>query len=166
MNEDFRLLLEELLQALASGASQTLDALPGMAEACVSDALRQAFDDHLAETERQMERLQRVADLIEASAGGGTNEEVEGMLAGIGDLLDEHPRGPVLDAALLGAAQRLVARSTAAYGTLRGMARAAGFEEAAAFLAASQMAERAMDERLCRLAEEEVHPAALRGRAA
>ncbi|HZF74587.1 MAG TPA: DUF892 family protein [Acetobacteraceae bacterium] len=166
MNDDFRLLLEESLQGLASAASQILDALPAMAEACVSAALRQALDGHLAETERQAERLQRVADLLEVEPDGGANEEVEGMLAGIDDLLEVHPRGPVLDAALLGAARRLLASSAVAYGTLRGMARAAGLEEAAALLGASQAAERALDERLCRLAEEEVHPAALRGQAA
>jgi ferritin-like metal-binding protein YciE len=162
MNEDYRLLLEELLQDLFSATGQTLDALPSLAEAAATPALAHALDAHLAEAERQIDRLERVADMLEFQAEGTACEAVEGLLAEIEEMLDEQPRGAALDAALLGAVRRLEHHGIAAYATLCALARTAGCEEVASLLGESLGEERAMDELLGVLAEQEVNPAAFR----
>ena len=61
MAEDFKSLMIEALQDAYSAETQLLEALPEMAEAAHSPALRQAFEDHLAETRSHVDRLERAA---------------------------------------------------------------------------------------------------------
>jgi ferritin-like metal-binding protein YciE len=166
MAEDFKDLLGELLQDTYSAETQLLEALPEMAEAASTPALRTAFEEHLKVTERQVERLEKVAELIGCDPDGEDCEAMEGLIAEAEEIMDEHEEGAVRDAALISAAQKVEHYEIAAYGTLTSMAKACGMTEAAELLARTLKEEKEADAALTTLAEKEVNPAALRGEAA
>ncbi|PWS36570.1 hypothetical protein DFH01_15605 [Falsiroseomonas bella] len=166
MAEDFKSLMGELLQDTYSAETQLLDALPDMADAASTPALRDAFEEHLEITQRQVERLEKVAEMLGCDPEGEECEAMEGLVAEAEEIVDEHEEGPVRDAALISAAQKVEHYEIAAYGTLCAMAKAAGMQEAADLLAQTLKEEKDTDERLTEIAEQHVNPAALRGKAA
>jgi ferritin-like metal-binding protein YciE len=166
MAEDFKSLLGELLQDTYSAETQLLEALPEMAGAASTPALRKAFEEHLEMTQRQVERLERVAEMVGCDPEGEDCEAMEGLIAEAEEIMDEHDEGPVRDAALIAAAQKVEHYEIAAYGTLTAMAKACGLKQAAELLAQTLREEKETDETLTALAEKEVNPAAMRGMAA
>jgi ferritin-like metal-binding protein YciE len=166
MAEDIKDLLTEVLQDTYSAETQLLDALPEMAEAASSPNLRKAFETHRQETERQIERLERAADMLDAELEGEDCEAMEGLVAEAEEIIEDHDEGPLRDAALIAAAQKVEHYEIAAYGTLCALAKAAGMQEVADLLAQTLQEEKATDEKLTQLAESEVNPAAVRGNAA
>ena len=163
MAEDFTSLMIEALQDAYSAETQLLEALPQMAEAAHSPSLRQAFEEHLAETRGHVDRLERAAEMLDADPEGEECEAMEGLTAEAEEIMDDHDEGPVRDAALVGAAQKVEHYEIATYGTLCAMAKAAGLQEVADLLGQTLAEEKATDERLTKLAEREINPAALRG---
>jgi ferritin-like metal-binding protein YciE len=166
MADDFKSLLIETLQDTYSAEQQALEVMEDIAEACSSPRLRQAFEQHMQETERQVERLEKVAQMLDVELDGEECEAMEGLIAEAEEILDEHEEGPVRDAALIGAAQKMEHYEIAAYGTICAMAKSAGMKEIGDLLHQTLMEEKDADERLTKIAEEEVNPAALRGAAA
>lgn len=161
MAEDFKSLMIEALQDAYSAETQLIEALPEMAEAAQSPTLRQAFEDHLAQTRGHVERLERAAELLDADPEGEECEAMEGLTAEAEEIMDDHDEGPVRDAALIGAAQKVEHYEIATYGTLHAMAKAAGMQEVADLFAQTLAEEKTADEKLTLLAEREVNPAAL-----
>ena len=166
MAEDFKSLLGELLQDTYSAETQLLEALPEMAEAASTPELRKAFEEHLEMTQRQVERLERVAEMLGLDPEGEDCEAMEGLIAEAEEIMDDHDEGPVRDAALISAAQKVEHYEIAAYGTLTAMAKACGMKDAADLLAQTLKEEKDTDELLSHVAEQQVNPAALRGSAA
>jgi ferritin-like metal-binding protein YciE len=166
MAEDFKSLLGELLQDTYSAETQLIEALPEMADAASTPALKQAFQDHLQVTQRQAERLEKVAQMIGCDVEGEDCEAMEGLVAEAEEIVDNHEEGPVRDAALISAAQKVEHYEIAAYGTLTAMAKACGMNDAADLLAQSLQEEKDTDALLTQVAEQQVNPAALRGTAA
>lgn len=166
MAEDFKSLLAELLQDTYSAETQLLEALPEMAEAASTPSLRRAFEQHAQETQRQVERLERAAEMLGVDPEGEDCEAMEGLVAEAEDIIEEHDEGPVRDAAMIAAAQKVEHYEIAAYGSLCAMAKVAGMQQVADLLGQSLAEEKDTDERLSVLAMEEVNPAAMRGTAA
>jgi ferritin-like metal-binding protein YciE len=166
MAEDFKSLMGELIQDAYSAETQLLEALPELADAASTPALKQAFQDHLQVTQRQVERLERVAEMLGCDAEGEDCEAMEGLVAEAEEIVDEHEEGPVRDAALIAAAQKVEHYEIATYGTLAAMAKAAGMRDAADLLVQTLNEEKDADELLTQVAEQQVNPAALRGTAA
>jgi ferritin-like metal-binding protein YciE len=166
MAEDFKQVLEELLQDTYSAETQLLEALPEMAEAASSPKLRQAFQEHLQVTQRQVERLEKAAGILGVEVEGEECEAMEGLISEAEDIVDEHDEGPVRDAAMIAAAQKVEHYEIAAYGSLAAMAKACGAKEAAELFAATLNEEKHADEMLTQIAETEVNQAALQGAAA
>lgn len=166
MADDFKALMSELVQDAYSAETQLLEALPEMADAASTPALKQAFQEHLQVTQGQVERLERVAELLGCDAEGEDCEAMEGLVSEAEEIVDEHDEGPVRDAALIAAAQKVEHYEIATYGTLAAMAKAAGLRDAAHLLVQTLNEEKDADERLTELAEQQVNPAALRGTAA
>ncbi len=68
------------LQDIYHGEKQILKALPRMAKNATTPELKQAFQKHTEQTEGQVERLQRVFELLDKSARGRTCEAIEGLI--------------------------------------------------------------------------------------
>jgi ferritin-like metal-binding protein YciE len=113
-----------------------------------------------------VDRLERAAEMLDADPEGEECEAMEGLTAEAEEIMDDHDEGPVRDAALVGAAQKVEHYEIATYGTLCAMAKAAGMQEVAELFGQTLAEEKAADERLTKLADREINPAALRGAAA
>ena len=128
-----KLFLNEL-KDLYSAEKQITRALPKMAKAASSEELREAFQTHLEETRGQIERLERVFELIGAKASAKTCEGMKGLLEEGSEIIEEADEGEVRDAGLIGAAQRVEHYEIAAYGTVRAMAQTMGNAQVADLL--------------------------------
>jgi ferritin-like metal-binding protein YciE len=159
-------LLTTALQDTYSAETQILDALPKMEEAASSPALKRAFQEHLQITQRQVERLEEVCTQLGIEPEGESCEAMEGLVEEGEELIDEFDEGPVLDAALIGAAQKVEHYEIAAYGTLTAMLKAMGEAKCADLMAQTLKEEKDTDDLLTRVAEQEVNPAALGTKAA
>jgi ferritin-like metal-binding protein YciE len=154
------------LQDTYSAETQILDALPKMQDAATSPTLKRAFQEHLDVTQRQVERLEQVCQQLGIEPEGETCEAMEGLVEEGEELIDELDEGPVLDAALIGAAQKVEHYEIAAYGTLTAMLKAMGEAKCADLMAQTLKEEKDTDDLLTRVAEQEVNPAALQQGAA
>ena len=141
------------LKDLYNAESQLLKALPKMAKAAASDDLRTAFEEHLKETERQVERLETIFQELEASPKGKKCKAMAGLIEEGKEMIDADGEDAVKDAALIAAAQRVEHYEIAGYGTVRTFARILGMDEAANLLQATLDEEAAADEKLTSLAQ-------------
>ena len=161
MPDDIRDLLTIALQDIYSAETQLLQALPEMQDSASSKTLKQAFGEHIQQTERQVERLDEVCKLLDVEPEGKTCEAMQGLVEEGEELTDEFEEGPVLDAALIGAAQKVEHYEIASYGTLISLLRAMGENEAVTLLEATLKEEKDTDALLTKIAESEVNPAAI-----
>lgn len=161
MAETIKDLLELSLQDTYSAENQILAVLPELEDAATSPQLKQAFRTHIEQTERQLERLEEVCGMLGVEPDGESCAAMEGLVEEADDLMEELEGGPVLDAALIGAAQKVEHYEMAAYGTLCSMLKAMGQTEAVDLLAQTLREEKDADELLTQIAEQEVNPAAI-----
>lgn len=148
------------LKDLHSAEKQLIRALPKMAKAASSEKLRRAFEEHLHETETQYERLERIFELLSKSSRGPVCKAMEGLIEEASDLLKEDAEPALLDAALIGAAQRVEHYEIAGYGTARTYAEQLGHKEAAELLEQSLAEEKAAYDKLNDLALGEINATA------
>ena len=74
-------LFVHLLKDIYYAEKQLVKALPKMAKAAETPKLKQAFENHLAETEGQVERLEKVFDIVGKAARGEKCEAIVGLIA-------------------------------------------------------------------------------------
>jgi ferritin-like metal-binding protein YciE len=141
------------LKDLYSAEHQLVKALPKMAKAASDPQLAKAFTDHLAETEGQVERLDKIFKSLDVSPKGKTCKAMEGLLKEGKEVMAEEADPTVMDAALIAAAQRVEHYEMAGYGCVRTFARLLGEDEAADLLQATLDEEGAADKKLTKLAE-------------
>lgn len=152
MNPLEELLVDEL-KDLYSAENQIIKALPRMAKAATSPELRRAFERHLEETRRQVERLDQIGEELEMKMTGKKCKGMEGLIAEGKELLEEDLEPDALDAGLIGAAQKVEHYEIAAYGTARTHAEMLGFRKVAKLLQQTLNEEGATDKKLTQLAE-------------
>jgi ferritin-like metal-binding protein YciE len=150
------------LSDVYSAEKQITKALPRLARASTNPKLAQAFTSHLEETQGQIERIDQLVEQaglklkrMKCVAMEGLVEESKELLVEESkELLDEIEKGEVLDAALIGACQKVEHYEIASYGTLIAMAKHLGMTDAANLLAETLAEEKAADEKLSAIAEE------------
>ena len=143
----------EELKDLYNAEQQLLVALPEMAKAAEDRQLVKAFTSHLAETKRQVKRLEKIFEELDVSPTGKTCKAMKGLLAEGKDTIAEDALPSVKDAALIASAQRVEHYEMAGYGCVRTFARLLGFEKAADLLQETLDEEGAADKALTQLAE-------------
>jgi ferritin-like metal-binding protein YciE len=150
-------LFVEELRDLYSAENQILKALPKMAKAATSDELRSAFEEHLEQTRVHVERLDQIFERLGARAKGKKCKAMEGLIEEGKEVMKEAEDPMVLDAALIGAAQRVEHYEIAGYGCARTYARLLGEEEAADLLQETLNEEGETDEKLTEIAESTIN---------
>src|SRR5438045_8204255 len=120
--KDLNALFLDTLKDVYYGEKQILKALPKMAKAANSDKLRAAFEKHHDETEGQIERLEKVFELLGKAARGKKCDAIEGILDEGKEIMEEYADTPALDAGLLAVAQAVEHYEIARYGTLKAWA--------------------------------------------
>jgi len=156
-------LLEDQILDLYSAETQILKALPRMSKIAASEALRDALERHMKETEEHVTRLERIGVLLDLKLRGKKCLGMEGLIKESKEVLESDGDESVIDAAIIGAARRVEHYEAAAYATALALARRLGEEEVVDLLSANLAEERRADETLNRIAEEEVNPGALEG---
>src|SRR4030095_11022661 len=86
---------------------QLIKALPKMAKAARSEALREAFESHLEETEQQAQRIEEAMESIGESVKRKKCKGMEGLLSEGKEMMAEYKDDPALDAVLIAAAQKV-----------------------------------------------------------
>lgn len=111
-----------------------LKALPKMAKNAQSENLIAAIDEHLTVTEEQVARLERVFELAGKKAVAKKCEAMDGLIKEGQDIMEGTEPGPVRDAGIIAASQKIEHYEIATYGTLCAFAKTLGQDEAAALL--------------------------------
>ncbi len=141
------------LKDLYNAENQLLKALPKMAKAASAPELKEAFATHLEETRGQVARLETIFAELGVSPKGKKCKAMEGLIEEGKEVIEEDGDPAVIDAALIGAAQRVEHYEMAGYGCVRTFARLLGYEDAAELLQATLDEEGNTDKLLTGLAE-------------
>lgn len=150
------------IQDLYDAEQRLTKALPKMAGAAESPQLQKAFEQHLRETENQINRLERVFALLNKDVESKTCEAMKGLIAEGDEVIQAKGDPDVKDAALIAAAQRVEHYEMAGYGTARTFAQRLGLQEAAQLLQETLNEEGATDHKLTELAEQAINVKAAR----
>ena len=162
--EGLKELYVEELKDIYNAENQLVKALPKLAKAAASDELRQGFEEHLEQTKEHVVRLEQIFEALEESPKGKKCAGMEGLVEEGSEVLKEGLEGAVLDAALIGAAQRVEHYEIAAYGTVIAFAQTLGESDQAALLEETLSEEKETDEKLTELAKQINEQAASGGR--
>ena len=154
--------IEELKDAY-DAEKQLTKALPKLAKASTSPELRQAFEDHLEETNGHVEKLEQVFQGLDEKPKGQRCDGIAGIIDEGKKVMDEDFEGATMDACLITAAQRAEHYEIAAYGTLVAWAKTMGHNDASDLLQEILDEEKAADERLNAIAESGVNEEAASG---
>jgi ferritin-like metal-binding protein YciE len=152
-DEGLKELYVEELKDIYNAENQLVKALPKLAKAAASDELRQGFEEHLEQTKGHVARLEQIFEMLEESPKGKKCAGMEGLVEEGSEVLKEGLEGAVLDAALIGAAQRVEHYEIAAYGTVIAFAQTLGESDQAALLEETLSEEKETDEKLTELAK-------------
>jgi len=109
-------------------------ALPKMAKNASSESLITTINDHLTVTEEQVTRLEEVFEILGEKASAKKCEAMEGLIKEGESIVEETEAGPVRDAGIIGASQKIEHYEIATYGTLAAFAKTLGEEDALALL--------------------------------
>jgi ferritin-like metal-binding protein YciE len=150
-------LLADELKDLYSAENQIVKALPKMAKTTQSRELRSAFEEHLRQTENQVQRLERACTELGVSPKGKKCVGMEGLLEEGREIMLNGSDADAMEAGMIGAAQKVEHYEIAAYGTARAHARQLGFNSVAQLLDQSLREEKMTDEKLTRIAENKVN---------
>ena len=142
---------------------QLTKALPKLAKASTSPELRQAFEDHLEETNGHVDKLEQVFQVLDEKVKGTRCDGIAGIIDEGKNVMDEDFEGATMDAVIIAAAQRAEHYEIAAYGTLVAWAKIMGHNEAADLLQEILDEEKAADEKLNAIAESGVNEQAASG---
>ncbi|TRW24409.1 ferritin-like domain-containing protein [Flavobacterium zepuense] len=109
-------------------------ALPKMAKNATTPNLIEGINNHTAETEEQIARLEQVFTLIGKKAVAKKCEAMDGLLKEGTDIMESTEQGPVRDAGIIAASQKIEHYEIATYGTLCAFAKTLGLDEVADIL--------------------------------
>lgn len=147
----------DTLRDLYSAEQQILDALPKMIGRATHQGLIQDLRQHQDVTRHQIQRLDRVFQMLRESSKGPQCEGMHGIIREGERVMKEHGDSDVLDAAIIGAAQQVEHYEMAAYGCVRTWASLLGFADQMELLQQTLDEEGDMDHRLTALAESVVN---------
>ncbi|MBM7321799.1 ferritin-like domain-containing protein, partial [Agrobacterium sp. S2] len=119
---------------------------------------KQGFLQHRDETQGQIERLERVFEIIGKNARGKTCEAIQGIIAEAEEIIESFKDSPALDAGLIASAQAVEHYEIARYGTLVAWAGQLGIDEGVPLLQANLDEEGATDKKLTKLAATVANP--------
>jgi ferritin-like metal-binding protein YciE len=145
-------LFEEELKDIYWAEKALTKAIPKMIKNATSEELIEALENHLAETEEQVKRVEQVFEILGKKATAKKCEAMEGLLKEAEAIMEECEEGAMCDAGIISAAQKVEHYEIASYGTLRQFAETLGLEEVEELLQTTLDEEKAADEKLTEVA--------------
>lgn len=143
--EGLRELFVESLKDIYWAEKALTKALPKMAKNATSEKLVDAINNHLSVTEEQVTRLEQVFESIGKKAVAKKCDAMEGLIKEGNSIVEETEPGPVRDAGIIAASQKIEHYEIATYGTLCAFAKTLGENEAAELLEATLAEEKEAD---------------------
>jgi ferritin-like metal-binding protein YciE len=141
------------LQDVYYAENQIVKSLPKMIEKSTNRELASGLRKHLAETEQQVSRLDKVFKALDQTPKGTDCPAMDGLIKEADDVAGEVDDKKVLDAAIIGSAQAIEHYEISRYGTLIAWAEELGHDNVIRFLKANLKEEKAADKKLNSLAE-------------
>lgn len=161
MERKLKDLFVDEIKDLYNAEKQITKALPQMAKKASSEELKQAFEEHLKETENQIQRLEKVFKEIDMTPRSKKCEGIEGIISEGKEMMKEIKDPSLLDAALISAAQKVEHYEIASYGTVRTYAEMLNLQKAAELLQETLDEESNANEKLTKLALNGINEEAL-----
>jgi ferritin-like metal-binding protein YciE len=146
-----------VLQDIYYAENRIVKSLPEMIDKATNRDLTAALKNHLGETEKQVERLERAFELLGKKPQGTKCPAIDGIIQEADDIAGEVANKRVLDAALIAAAQAVEHYEITRYGTLIAWAEELGRDAVAKLLHATLNEEKAADKKLSAIAEMNVN---------
>lgn len=150
--EGLRDLFVDELKDIIFAERALVKALPKMANNATDEKLKAAITDHISITEGQVKRLQQIFEILGESDRGKKCDAMEGLIKEGNNILEETEPGPVRDAAIISASQKIEHYEIASYGTLAAFAKTLGETKVAKLLVETLNEEKEADETLSKSA--------------
>lgn len=147
-------LFEDGLKDIYSAEKQLTEALPKMAKACENEELEEAFEHHLKQTKKHVERLEKVFDKLGIDKDGETCEAMKGLIKEGDEIIEKYAESPVRDSALIIGAQKIEHYEIASYGSLCELADVLGMGKVADLLGRTLDEEKETDDLLSEIAQD------------
>lgn len=151
---DLKDLLQYELKDLYSAENQLSKALPKLAKAAKNKKLRDAFEQHLEITKKQIERLEKISSDNKIDIKGENCEAMKGLVKEGEEMIKEKAEDAVHDAGLIAAAQRVEHYEIAGYGTVVRYLQMLNMKDAARLMSETLKEEKEADKKLSQIAEE------------
>ncbi|MBC7946311.1 MAG: ferritin-like domain-containing protein [Chitinophagaceae bacterium] len=133
-------------------------ALPKMQKAATTEQLKQAIEDHLAQTEEQVARLEQVFELMGKKPQAKKCDAMEGLIKEGESIVEETEDGSATrDVGIIMAAQKVEHYEIATYGGLKQLAITMGLEDVAELLNQTLEEEKQTDDLLTEIAENDIN---------
>lgn len=145
------------LQDIYYAENQITKALPKMIDKASDPQLKQAFQTHLAETQTQIQRLERVFQMHGQDVKGVRCAAMDGIIEETQEIMGDADDDEVRDVAMLAAAQAVEHYEITRYGTLIAYAQQLGRNDCASVLQQNLDEEKATDRKLSAIAESRVN---------
>ena len=145
-------LLEDEIKDLYSAEKQLTKAIPKMATGAKHPELKGAFSNHLKETEEQLERLEKIAEMLKMKPAGKKCVGMAGVIKEGAEVLEKTGDESILDLGLIGAGSRVEHYEMAGYLTAISLAEQMGAGEVATLLKQSLSEEEAAEQKLRNIA--------------
>ncbi len=146
-------LFEDSLKDIYWAEKALTKAIPKMVKKATSDELITALEDHLEETEGQVEKVEQVFEMIGKKPSAKKCEAMNGLIKEAEEIMKESEDGAMRDAGIIAAAQKVEHYEIASYGTLRTFANTLGLSDVAAVLESILEEEKEADLKLTEVAE-------------
>ena len=159
-SNDLRGLFLDSLKDIYWAENALVSALPKMMANATAAPLASAIKDHLMVTKIQITRLDKIFSLIGEKAEGKKCEAMAGLIKEGDEILKETMPGPVRDAGIIAASQKIEHYEIATYGTLCAFAKALGENDATMLLMQTLAEEKEADMILSDVALAAVNPTA------
>jgi ferritin-like metal-binding protein YciE len=148
-----RKLLEDQLKDIYWAEKAILKAMPEMIDKVESQELADVLNEHQEQTIQQVTRLENVFEILDLKAKAEKCEAMEGLLEEADDIVGELDEGPVRDAGIIAAVQKIEHYEISSYGTVRTFANTLGEYEAGSLLEETLEEEKEADLKLTDIAE-------------
>ncbi|MDB6016017.1 MAG: ferritin-like protein [Pedosphaera sp.] len=149
------------IKDLYSAEKQLTKALPKVAKKASSPELKSAIEEHLHQTEGHVNRLEEVFRILGQPPKARTCAAMKGILEEASEIMSQKADPSVLDAALVGAAQKVEHYEIASYGTIVQWAKEMGREDIKNLLGQTLDEEEKADQKLTELATTSINRKAL-----
>lgn len=146
-------LLTDEIKDLYSAEKQLVKAIPKMVKGSNDPLLQSAFEQHLQETQGQVERLESLSSLLDIKPGGKKCVGMEGIINEGAEILQEDGDPLILDLGIIGAGSRVEHYEISGYLTAIELTRKIGSKEATDLLKQSLQEEIEADKKLRMIAQ-------------